>query len=1275
MGKNNMKLENAERKNQHYRLYKAKKQWLTACETVLITVGAVTAVGTTVHAATTDSNGAVTNDELVTSGGEQNTSATTVKLPQSGTASSVSSATSTSAGISNDVAKSNTASSASLTVNSATNASSTVNSASAKPAANSSATVASPVEATSANSNKNTVDVLSSATNSEVSNSTVEQVNTVALRSNEKGTADPAASLATEQRTQTIEYQDTDEDNKVVSIPSTETSVTTKVTGDTGTTIQTSTLVLPTNYELSDSAPTSFTINGGTTVIALKHKLKKGASTSRSVTVVTKTLDTNEDVADDGQLVRTRCVIYTDLVTGEKIYKINPTFTAGRFVDGVWSVRPANSWTSTSDLEHVTLHITPSSDLASVSKDGKTYHPAYAVDATTTKSSDGTINYTFPVGTYTTTLYYIPEGDALQDYEFVDDDENGAQVGDTVHIYGTIGSTVNTNLTLPDNYELASGQTLPTSVTIADDASVVKIHLVHKTESLNHTSTIPTGAKTSDGANVTASDFSKNVTRTINFTFPTNYTPDPTWVSQTGYDASTGSIIQSSQFNRTGTYDYVTKIVTFNNDWAPTSATEAAVTIPTIDNYNAKITEGGTNVTGIPETTVTNSSADTIYSVTYKDNLVTQTYQFVDDDDNGAQVGNEVTVSGKTGASVDTGLTIPANYELASGQTLPTTVTLTDDATTVVIHLVHRLATTSDTSLDPATMTQTRTATVNYVYGAGTNKGQQAADSSVLDTYYTRTATKDLVTGKVVTSAVATNHKLTNGGYGNWKWDNSYSENGFNNGYKVVSGTWTTPSTWGAVIAKVPTLTGYTAMTTGDWEYITDANGNKVYSSVPANEFTFPTYDGTQTSDGTKSSISYTDEANVYEATPTHTVYFVPTTEETTRTATVNYEYLNADGTVGTSAHAASQLDVYYTRTISGYSVAGGAQYGDWTFDSSYNEDGFTNGYKVVAGTWTTTDGITATDPTVDGYTAIDQGDWSDNTAANKFDTPTTNSFTDQATTYGSKAEHTVYYAPNQNQTRVVTVNYKYINADESVGDDAYAPAKLDVYFTRTANSYSLTNHAITYGEYFWNQTQGDKTTPGYTVISAPAGTSWINVANAGNASIGAPVPSNATKDGVTYDAVYNSSNPTENNSEWISSPLADSNTVFTNQNDPTWYNRPSRTIYYVADSMLNRSVTRTINIYQPGATTPTSTVVQQAAFSRTAYINDAMSGVAYNDWNPASASWDEYAKANYDNLSGYTPVITIDGQAATSIPAKDNVTVDTADSVVNIKYVQNVPT
>ena len=66
-----------------------------------------------------------------------------------------------------------------------------------------------------------------------------------------------------------------------------------------------------------------------------------------------------------------------------------------------------------------------------------------------------------------------------QSYDFNTSDHK-KQVGQAITLTGRDGDTVNLNLTVPDKYQLADGQQLPTTYTFAKGSGDLKIHLVHK---------------------------------------------------------------------------------------------------------------------------------------------------------------------------------------------------------------------------------------------------------------------------------------------------------------------------------------------------------------------------------------------------------------------------------------------------------------------------------------------------------------------------------------------------------------------------------------------------------------------------------------------------------------------------------------------------------------------------------------------------------------------------------------------------------------------------
>lgn len=319
------------------------------------------------------------------------------------------------------------------------------------------------------------------------------------------------------------------------------------------------------------------------------------------------------------------------------------------------------------------------------------------------------------------------------------------------------------------------------------------------------------------------------------------------------------------------------------------------------------------------------------------------TFEFVDDDNNDSLVGDSHTQEFIPGQSTKLNFTMatPENYQLASGQTIPTSYTYTaGSATTVAIHLKHQ----TQSITDPTQTQQTRTLTVHYVNAkTGKSMGDLAPDAQ-LEVYYKRTVTKDLVTGQTT--------------YGNWQWDTSRGDTA-TPGCHVISGTWTTPSTWSAVSVTVPTISGYQSFTTGDWEKNKDGST----STVPTNEFSNPTYAGEQTTITGENSVAYTDDAPVYEAEAVHTVYYAPIQQES-RTITEHYKKYNngqlVDADVVNTANgqkqAYAQIQVHYQRTPSSFATNGSTDptkwtinYGDWTFDTAAG-DAATPGFTVLSG-------------------------------------------------------------------------------------------------------------------------------------------------------------------------------------------------------------------------------------------------------------------------------------------------------------------------------------
>lgn len=405
------------------------------------------------------------------------------------------------------------------------------------------------------------------------------------------------------------------------------------------------------------------------------------------------------------------------------------------------------------------------------------------------------------------------------------------------------------------------------------------------------------------------------------------------------------------------------------------------------------------------------------------------------------------------------------------------------------------------------------------------------------------------------------------------------------------------------------------------------------------------------------------------------------TQEQQTRKPTVNYikAKVNADGTYTPdgSAFTSAVLDVYYSRTKSKDLVTKKVTYTPWLWDTKQGQ----NGYHVESGTWTSLPqswgAVVADVPTLDGYTAATVTDQSGQ-PANQFVYPTWNkagtsdegkeslAYTGNAPIYEARPVHTVLYIPNETQTRTVTENYVYADAGDLTGEEVFSPYKLEIFYKKTG-SLNVSTNTITYSGWSWDTDAGDSDTPGFHVISGQG--NWTGLGSNGQpsgSSLGINVP---TKDG--YTAIISAYPAAIYSSTVFGNPGVNSGTGYTNDTDSTWYWRNSLTTYYVPNSKLSKTVTRTINITQPGK--ETETIVQKSTITRTAHLNVNDSGIAYNDWGTDSMYW--YA-LNVPKVGGYTMTVTKTVNGVTTpiqlvngqIPA-ETVNGTSQDTTINITW------
>ena len=306
-------------------------------------------------------------------------------------------------------------------------------------------------------------------------------------------------------------------------------------------------------------------------------------------------------------------------------------------------------------------------------------------------------------------------------YEFVDDDNKEQVIEPATSFSGKTGETVELNIKLPANYELAKGSTLPTSYTFKpSDNEQLKIHLIHQKKVL--------------------SDDTRTIRRKVTITDPDGKV-DPE------------STTQSVSFSRSNTLDKVTNQHIYG-EWNTKQQTLPAIVLPVFPGY----TPSG-KVDAINVTADSNDPAD--INISYTADKQNSSYQFVDDNEKGAKIGTSHPISGTTDEMVDLTKAIkdsvPTNYDLVPDQNMSYIFKASDNKP-LIIHLTHQKKVLSDDTrtisrkvtitdpdgkVDPKSTTQSVTfsrsdtldkVTNKHIYGKW-NKNQQTLPAITLSVF------------------------------------------------------------------------------------------------------------------------------------------------------------------------------------------------------------------------------------------------------------------------------------------------------------------------------------------------------------------------------------------------------------------------------------------------------------------------------------------------------------------------------------------------------------
>lgn len=273
-----------------------------------------------------------------------------------------------------------------------------------------------------------------------------------------------------------------------------------------------------------------------------------------------------------------------------------------------------------------------------------------AKETVTGTTEDQTVNITYTANPQTSTVVY--------------QSEDGTPVHTTT-IKGQIGQTVKVSSEVPMGWRIVNGK-VPSEITFGPDGApktVVTIDHSHVTVTPDAPKT--TGDKLPDNpskaypAGVGETDLNKTITRTIKVTTP---------------DGQTKTIAQTAKLTRTADVDEVTGKVTYS-DW--TTGQWASYDVPSIPGYIA-------SQSSVAKEAVTSDTKDQTINITYTANEHQISIEYVDNAS--GQVVKTDHLSGKTGQTVSITPHIPDGWELVSGQSVPSEVTVgADGAPTTVI--------------------------------------------------------------------------------------------------------------------------------------------------------------------------------------------------------------------------------------------------------------------------------------------------------------------------------------------------------------------------------------------------------------------------------------------------------------------------------------------------------------------------------------------------------------------------------------------------------------
>lgn len=292
---------------------------------------------------------------------------------------------------------------------------------------------------------------------------------------------------------------------------------------------------------------------------------------------------------------------------------------------------------------------------------------------------------------YTVSVIYNANS-SDQTIDYIDD--TTGQMLSVDKVTGKTGEKKSLNYTIPKGYKLSAGQNLPAEVTFTgDNLKPIAVHMEHIITDIPEEST---------------------VTRTITVNTP---------------NAKPNVITQTANFKRTNHKDEVTGKIT-NGEWDKQSQQLDAYSAPEVDGYK-------TMPSTVPVVTVHPGDKNLTANVVYNPIDYHVTVKTIDKNTGNTLATKKLT--GHIGQTIDINYDIPENYELMPYQNVPINVTFGDhDLDDVVIYLQHKT--------EPAKETKQIVRTIN-IHNPVSNKIDSTQHQTAT---FTRTNTKDMVTGKIV---------------------------------------------------------------------------------------------------------------------------------------------------------------------------------------------------------------------------------------------------------------------------------------------------------------------------------------------------------------------------------------------------------------------------------------------------------------------------------------------------------------------------------------------